>query len=211
MRVSLHPPLLLAPAGAEPGAAQLRRLDHAALWLSVEVEAWQVQRSGHLHLVREPGATAWREVDLGRSPLRALPAELPPVTDAVEFDLQRALAGRTLQLLRLPQLGMVSEIGEGREDFRRRAIGGLRPQLERRLETARASTSSWLPWRRRAAEGAVSAQKERLAAELSTLAASIETVELEGLDRHVRRAEVGVLLVAPEVRLEAPRYRSLMI
>jgi hypothetical protein len=212
VKVSAHPPLLLAPAGADPGAPELVRYDHAALWLSVEVETWQVRRSGHLHLVRDPGEATWREVDLGRHPLRALPEAPGEGGVRLEDDLAAALASRTLRLFRIPALAVVSEIGEGREDFRRRATGGLRPQLQRRLEAEAAPrSSSWLPWRRRAAERAAAAHKEQLAAELSALAGSIETLELEDLGRYVRRAEVGALLVAPGVTLEAPKYRPLMI
>ncbi len=109
-------------------------------------------------------------------------------------DLTQALAGRTLSFFRIPEIGLVSEIGEGREDFRRRATGGLRPQLQRRL----------------AAEHGAGA-REQMASELAKLASSIETLELGDVGSWVRRAELGVLLLAPGVRLEAPRYRPLMI
>ena len=211
VKVSPHPPLLLAPAGAEPHAAELVRYDHAALWLAVTIEPWQVQRSGHLHLVRDPGGGPWREVDLGRHPLRVLPEAPGEDGSRLEHDLAAALAGRSLCLFRIPALAMASEIGEGREDFRRRATGVLRPQLQRRLEAPEAGAASRLPWRRRAAERAAAGRKEQLAAELTALAGSIETIELDDLGRFVRRAEVGALLVDPSVRLEAPRYRPLMV
>ena len=194
VKVSFHPPLLLAPAGVAPAAAGLRRCHHAALWLSVVIEAWQAERSGHLHLLQEPGESCWREVDLTRHPLRALADEPVPEAERLVTDLRQALAGRTLSFFRIPEIGLVSEIGEGREDFRRRATGGLRPQLQRRLA---------------AEQGA--AARERIASELVSLSSSIETLELLDFGRWVRRAELGVLLVAPGVRLEAPRYRPLMI
>jgi len=194
VKVSSHPPLLLAPAGVAPAAAGLRGCRHAALWLSVVIEAWQVERSGHLHLLQEPGESSWREVDLTRHPLRALADDPVPEAGSLVTDLQRALAGRRLSFFRIPEIGLVSEIGEGREDFRRRATSGLRPQLQRRLA---------------AEEGA--AARERMASELASLSSSIETLELGDFGRWVRRAELGVLLVAPGVRLEAPRYRPLMI
>ena len=194
VKVSFHPPLLLTPAGAEPPAADLRCCRHAALWLAVVIEPWQAERSGHLHLVQEPGESSWREVDLTRHPLRALPQEPDAEAERLVADLRQVLAGRALSFFRIPEIGLVSEIGEGREDFRRRATGGLRPQLQRRLA---------------AEEGA--AARERLASELASLTSSIETLELGDLGRWVRRAELGALLVAPGVRLEAPRYRSLMI
>lgn len=194
VKVLFHPPLLLAPPGVDSRAPRLTRCGHASLWLSVSIEAWQVERSGHLHLIREPGEVSWREVDLTRHPLRALADEPVPEGDQLEGELRLALAGRSLRLFRIPQLELISEIGEGREDFRRRAAGGLRPQLQRRIEGDRET-----------------AVKERIASELAALVASIETAELEDLSRWVRRAEVGVLLVAPGVRLEAPRYRPLMI
>ncbi len=194
VKVSFHPPLLLAPAGADPGALEFDRCDHAALWLSVWIEPWQVQRSGHLHLLREHGEALWREVDLTRHPLRVLSDEPVGEADRLANELRRALAGRRLVFFRLPEVGLISETGEGREDFRRRATGGLRPQLQRRLEGERAT-----------------AVKERIASELAALVASIEAFELDDLSSWVRRAEVGVLLVAPGVRLEAPRYRPLMV
>ena len=194
LKVSFHPPLLLAPTGTDGGAPGLRRCHHAALWLSAWLEPWQVQRSGHVHLVREPGETVWREVDLGRHPLRALEDEPAPEAERLEGELRVALAGRGLTFFRIPDLGLVSEIGEGREEFRRRTTGALRPQLQRRL-----------------AEEQGAAAREQAASQLAALAASIETLGLEDLARWVRRAELGVLLVAPGVRLEAPQYRPLMI
>jgi hypothetical protein len=50
-----------------------------------------------------------------------------------------------------------------------------------------------------------------MASELAKLASSIETLELGDVGSWVRRAELGVLLLAPGVWLEAPRYRPLMI
>jgi hypothetical protein len=194
VKVLFHPPLLLAPAGVDPRAPELVRCGHASLWLSVSLEAWQVERSGHLHLVREPGEGSWREVDLTRHPLRALADEPVPEAERLEGELRLALAGRSLSFFRIPQLELISEIGEGREDFRRRATGGLRPQLERRIAGDRETPV-----------------KERLASELAALVASIETAEVEDLSRWVRRAEAGVLLVAPGIKLEAPRYRPLMV
>ena len=194
VKVAFHPPLLLAPGEADGGAPGLRRCDHAGLWLSVALEPWEVVRCGHLHLVRGPGEAAWREVDLTRHPLRALAGGPALEGDRLEGELRQALAGRALSFYRIPEIGLVSEIGEGREDFRRRAGAALRPQLQRRL-----------------AAGAGAAAKEQAASQLAALAASIETLELGDLGRWVRRAEIGALLVAPGVKLEAPKYRPLMI
>jgi hypothetical protein len=194
VKVSLHPPLLLAAAAIDAGGPDLIRCGHASLWLSVWIEQWQVNRSGHLHLIREAGGEGWREVDLTRHPLRALADEPVPEAERLDGELRLALAGRSLSFFRIPQLELISEIGEGREDFRRRATGGLRPQLQRRIAGDRET-----------------AVKEQLASELAALVASIETLELDDLSQWVRRAEVGVLLVAPGVRLEAPKYRPLMI
>jgi hypothetical protein len=214
MQVTGHPPLLLAPADVPPGTAVgLRQLLHASLWLAVDLEAWQVRRSGHLRLVHEPGADEldWREVDVSRHPLRTV--RRTPETDVadLEANLRRALERRCLRLYRIPALGLVSEIGEGREDFRRRSTGLLRPEVQRRVAEINAETTSRLPWRRRAVERRRADATSRLAAEVAGLAGSIEDVELPDLTLHIRRAEIGILLVAPGVRLEAPRHRSLMI
>ena len=194
VKVVFHPPLLLAAAATDAAAPELIRCGHASLWLSVWIEPWQVNRSGHLHLLREPGGEGWREVDLTRHPLRALADEPVPEAERLEGELRLALAGRSLSFFRIPQLELISEIGEGSEDFRRRATGGLRPQLQRRIAGDRET-----------------AVKEQLASELAALVASIETLELDDLSQWVRRAEVGVLLMARGVRLEAPKYRPPMI
>jgi hypothetical protein len=195
VKVSFHPSLLLAPAGAGQPPVDSRRCRHAALWLSVVIEPWHAERSGHLHLLQEPGESSWREVDLTRHPLRVLPEQPePPDLEGLVANLRQTLAGRTLSLFRIPEIGLVSEIGEGREDFRRRATGALRPQLQRRLAADQGG-----------------ATRERMASELASLASSIETIQLGDFGLWVRRVELGVLLVAPEVRLEAPRFRPLMI
>jgi len=194
VKVVFHPPLLLAAAATDAAGPDLIRCGHASLWLSVWIEPWQVNRSGHLHLLREPGGEGWREVDLTRHPLRALADEPVPEAKRLEGELRLALAGRSLSFFRIPQLELISEIGEGSEDFRGRATGGLRPQLQRRIAGDRET-----------------AVKEQLASELAALVASIETLELDDLSQWVRRAEVGVLLMARGVRLEAPKYRPPMI
>lgn len=213
VKVTVHPPLLVAPLDVdrvEPD--RFRCVPHAALWLSVVVEEWHVRRSGHLHLVRE-GEGEWREVDLTRHPLRAAAVADESVADPEEMvtELRRVLADRSLRLYRIPDIGLASEIGEGREDFRRRATGLLRPEVQRRIDSMTAGPRSRLPWRRRAREREEADAKARIAAEIAGLADAIETVEFEDLAEQVRRAEVGMLLVAPDVLLEAPRHRSLMI
>lgn len=214
MRLSLHPPLLLASPGGAPASETLRRCLHASLWLAVELEAWgSVRRQGHLQLVREEAGGDWREVDLARYPMRRAGGEGSGgvALERVEEELSRMLAGRSLRLFRIPTLGLVSEIGEGREDFRRRATGLLRPEVERRAGEISSRQLPRLPWRRRAAERRRDAETTALATELAVLAGSIESTELDDLRRFVRRAEAGELLVADGIRLAPPRHRALML
>lgn len=212
VRITIHPPLLLAPGDGDAAALERARpCLHAALWLSVVLEPWQVRRTGHLHLVREPGSEAWREVDLSRHPLRA--AETASGADAEQLvgELRRALSAHPLRFYRIPDLGVVSEIGERQDDFRRRALGGLRPEVERRAAALASRPTSRLPWRRRAAERRLAEAKAGLAAHMAALVDSMETLELPDLGAHVNRAQVGLLLVAPELRLGPPAHRSLML
>lgn len=212
VRITIHQPLLLAPGAGDAAALEgARRCLHAALWLSLVLEPWQVRRSGHIHLVREPDCEVWREVDLSRHPLRSAPAASGPDAEVLVEELRRALSVHRLLFYRIPDLGVVSEIGEGKDDFRRRALGGLRPEVERRVAALASRPTSRLPWRRRAAERRLAEDKAAIAAHMAALADSIETFELPGLSTHVNRAQVGLLLVAPALQLEPPTHRSLML
>lgn len=210
--VSVHPPLMLAPAAVDSTVAvNLRQCLHAALWLSVAIDEWQVRRSGHLHLIREPDQVDWREVDLARHPLRPAPLGYETSPVELEQELRRGLARMPLQLYRMAGIGLVSEIGEGMDDFRRRATGLLRPELQRRIATIVGEPVDGAHVPRGDADRRQVDEKGRLAAELAGIAGSIEAIELLDATEHIRRAQVGLLLVAPGVRLETPRHRALMI
>jgi hypothetical protein len=212
MRVTIHRPLLLAPGTGDAAAMEgARRCLHAALWLSVALEPWRVRRSGHLQMVREPASETWREVDLSRHPLRPAHAVAEPDAEVLRAELRQALSLLPLRFYRIPDLGLVSEIGEGRDDFRRRAVGGLRPEVQRRVAPLAGEPPTRLPWKRRAAERRLADAKAGLASQLAALIGSMETLELPDLAAHVSRAEVGLLLVAPELELEPPAHRSLML
>lgn len=213
VKITIHEPLLLAPGAVDAAAVDRRprRCLHAALWLSVVLEPWQVHRSGHLHVVRELDATTWRQVDLSRHPLRTAPGSADTDADALAAELRQALSDLPLCFYRVPDVGLVSEIGEGRDDFRRRAAGVLRPEVQRRLDALAGESPPRLPWRRRAATRRINDAKAGLAAQVAALVDSIETLELPSLADHVHRAQVGHLLVAAGVRLEPPRHRRLML
>jgi len=124
--------------------------------------------------------------------------------DAVDWpDLERSLRcfleGWTLRIFRIEELGMVSELGEGREEFRRRALGLMRPTVQDLVECEEID------------EASLEGRKRQLAGEIARLTASIESWESDGSGAAVKRAEIGTLWVADDVELLPPRYRALML
>ena len=122
---------------------------HAKLWLSVDLGDWAVRRSGHLHLVRTGDDLRWRPVDLARHPLQPRPDGASASVDEITALLLEGLELLDLRFYRIAEIGLVSELGEGRDDFRRRAFGLLRAQVQIRIDSISGRPTSWLPWRRR--------------------------------------------------------------
>ena len=143
-------------------------------------------------------------MDLGRSPLQPWSGEQIGDPEDIENVLRHHLCGWRLELFRIEELGMVSEIGEGREEFRRRALGLLRPNVQ---ATVAAKEGNASPNGGADTDG----RTVQLAREMARMAGSIETWECPDPTAAVRRAEIGTLWVAPGVDLQPPRYRSLML
>ena len=169
--------------------------------MSVDLTDWGERRRGHLRMIRAPDGPRWRPADLVRHPMRAVPGR----TDEVDLDrlvgeLSAELRRRGLRFHRIPELGVVSEFGDDESAFRRRVLGVLRPELQRRAEEVGEAPGRLPPcWRRRAAEAGRRSQIE-LASRLSGLVESMETIECEDPWSSVQRVELGVLLIPEGLR-----------
>jgi hypothetical protein len=215
-------------AGSPPEIPGASLLVHARLWIDWQIEAWDVRRQGRLHFVRDLSLQdeSWRRVELARHPLRvwprgarlddALEARLGSALDRAKADLESWLASWRLVVLRAPQVGLVSEIGETRDQLRARLLAALRPELQRRLairdeDPPSSGGGSWLPWRwpRKRRESAETSARQdgarRLRSELGRgiagLADSIEELDHASPREAVRQLELGVLVVGPDVEL----------
>lgn len=211
MKVNVHPPLFVAPRAChtcEPAAEEWR---HASLWLAVDLDDWQESRSGHLHAVWKPDGSEWRFVDLARHPLQPWRGTDPAPEDDAEDQLRAMLAQWDLRFFRLRGTGLVSELGEGRGEFRRRASAVLRPEIQRRIDALDTQALPRIPGLRSVERKPRSLEKSRMAAELSEAISDMEEKVVRNPADWVRRAEVGKLWLAPGVQLEFRRNRDLML
>jgi hypothetical protein len=193
MRVEFHPPLFITGADWHGRTDDCECLIHASLWLDVSVEPWGVHRRGHLHFVTGDAESEWRVVDLARLPLQRWTGEDPSDRSAVEARLADLVNRLDLGLYRIPGLGMVSELGEGRDEFRRRALAILRPKIQH------------------AADSRDDGEAGSMVGAVARIAGSIETWSVPDAAEAVKRAEVGTLWLARGVALEARRDRPLML
>jgi len=201
-----HPPLVLgrgsSPAGSTPGTPHA----HATLWVVTTLEPWAVRVEGHIHVVRSLGpsapSTPWQPIDISANALRPLSRAEPnqPPEDLLH-DLRHWLGDWSLPFYRQPDLGLVSELGEHREGFRRRVATQLRPHIQKKLREIDQEPLPRLPWRRHSAEEARKAEKQRLAAESALLTEHIETTAIRRLADAVQSVGLGVLFVPPGVEL----------
>jgi hypothetical protein len=209
MKIVEHQPLLIAPPDREAEAGRTTRFLHAKLWVVAELEAWGERREGHLHVVSEIDSDRWSTVDLSDHPLRAAARyDDMPSFRQLELELRRWLDEWRLRFYASPALALVSEIGEDRDDFRRRVAGLIRPELQRRLDGLSHGARPRLPWRRRKAGQRRAELRAEMVEELARLLAGIEELELSGGAGAVRRAEAGVLVVAEGVTLHPPGLRD---
>jgi len=187
---------------------------HASLWLRIDLEAWGERRAGHLHLVRPAGGGAWSQADVARHPMRPTArqdatVELEPVIS----ELRAVIATLPLEFFRLPDLDAVSEFGEGREAFRRRVLGVLRPALQQAVDEAagKAAVRRLRPWRRERAAEMRRRRQAELAGRLSSLAGAMETFTCRDPWSTVRRIEIGILRIPEGVDLTPTSPRDPMI
>jgi hypothetical protein len=212
MKLELHPTLIAGrPRDSEEGS-DFRAFVHARLWLDVELSEWHERRSGHLRIVRPVEGEGWRTADLAGHALRVASTEEGELSaDEIQQELRSWFARHPLRFYRISGLGAVSEVGEGLDEFRRRVLGSLQPELRRRLENVGAAARSVFPWRRRAQEARRSDTRRELAAGVAELSNRIEELAIEDTLAAVRRAEVGLLLVAEGVDLAPRAVTDLMI
>jgi hypothetical protein len=144
-------------------------------------------------LVAGGEGNGWSIVDLARMPLQRWQGEDLVEPAEIERLLNRHLEHLKLAFFRLELLGMTSELGEGMDDFRRRALGQLRPEIQSLVDTAETD------------------RKGELALNISSIANSIEEWRCTDPTSAVKRAEIGTLWVAEGVALQPPKFRSLMI
>lgn len=211
MKVTAHPPLFVAPRADHSSAQAAQEWRHASLWLAVDLEDWQESRSGHLHAVWKPDGSEWQFVDLARHPLQPWRDTEPDPDDDAEEELRAMLAQWDLRFFRLQGTGLVSELGEGRGEFRRRASAFLRPEIQSRIDALEAQPLPANPDRRSIELKRRSEEKSRMAAELTAAVSAMEEKVVRNPADWVRRAEVGRLWLAPGVQLEQPRNRDLML
>jgi hypothetical protein len=194
MRVTSHPPWSV---GYEPVGDVFDEVYHARLWLSVEVSEWGCRRQAHLHLVRAPDRedASWQRVDLAHHPLRSdpHPAPSPAAVDRIIGSLTTWLESWCLELYRQPDVGLVSELGESRADFRRRLRTAMGPEMQRRIQMLEAAPRPALPWRRRRAATKVAAFREQLAGTVSAVTERLDVRRLADPVTAVREAVVGIL------------------
>jgi hypothetical protein len=210
MRVLTHPPVVITGGRSKEGGALTSYL-HGALWLMVEVAEWGIRREAHVHAVRPLGGGEWRPVDLSRHALSPSSWEpVRPPSAEIAAELVAWFQGRPLRLYRLPALDSVSELGETPDDFRRRMLGLLRPELEERSRSLRSRPVSVWPWRRRAERARRERFKHSIAGEIGELVAEVEEWLSPDPTSVIRRLEVGVMLVGEGIALAAPARKDLM-
>lgn len=212
MQLDFHPPLVIARSAGSVFDADLECLIHAHLWIRVDLTDWQVVRQGHLHVVRSVSDhLGWRAVDLSGHPVRLWSGEARAVPlDGVDRELADWMAHSPLSFYRIRSLAAVSDLGETIDDFRRRVLGGVGAEVRRRLDASVRPSRVRLPWRRPAKEDERS-HRRRLATEVAGLASDIERLDVSDVAGTVVRAEAGVLLVDPEIRLPSPSRRDPML
>ncbi len=196
MKLTVHPPLFVAPFGDAAAQRAAEAWHHASLWLTVDLPNWRVVRTGHLHLLWKPDGSDVRCVDLAGHPLQPWQEPDPYPEDDLAAQLDGFLAGWELRFFRLGPSELVSELGEGRDDFRRRATGLLRPEIQSRIADPPERDSR---------------EKSRIASELGQVVASMEEIVVDDPSACVRRAQVGRLWVAPGVHLGPRRPRDPML
>jgi hypothetical protein len=206
VRLSEHPPYAVGPRLGNSGLeGELASLLHAALWVRIEIEEWQLVREGHLHLVCSPEMARrgerWRRVELASHPLtlRDAAQELPG--DAKDL-LRKELEELQLGVFRQADLGLASEIGETRSAFQRRLLRSLGPLIQTRIQAFNNV---------RHREPKPGPDREKVAKALSQLVSGIEHRTVRATEDVIHSAELGLLLVPEGVVLAAAGIDDRMI
>jgi hypothetical protein len=206
VRLSEHPPYAVGPAvGSRSLEGKLASLLHAALWIRIEIEEWQLVREGHLHLVCSPEMARrgerWRRVELASHPLTVRDGvqELPG--DAQDL-LRGELRELQLDVFRQADLGLASEIGETRSAFQRRLLRSLGPLIQTRIQAFNNA---------RPREPKAAPDRGKVAGAVSQLVSGIEHRAVRATEDVVHSAELGLLLVPEGVVLAAVGIDDRMI
>jgi len=191
---TIHPPLEIGRLGRPPGPAALTFL-HVHLWLRAVLDDWDERLEGHVHFIARLSAPAaagpWMNVRFDSHTFSPAPPETPVPPDLPGL-LDAGCSSLGLDLYRVRELGVVSELGEPVDAFRSRVLGLMRPEIQKHLEER--------------APGGESAAR-RIAPAVAAVAHGIERRRLEPLDRFAARREGGILLLAPDVAAELARGR----
>ena len=202
---------ILSPSASSRDGAAVAHVS-ASIWLSVDLAAWGERRDGHLHFARRLDGREWSPADMSGHPMRPVTDRRTPIDTApIVEELESLLAARPPTFYRIPELGVVSDLGEGREDFRRRVLGALRPVFQQRIDALERAPGSRLPWRRRRRDEVRRRTRNELAARLASLANSIESHTCRHPWDTVRRIEIGILLVPDGLDLTPGPPRDPMI
>jgi hypothetical protein len=208
MQSTWHPPVTVARrgAGSRSGSTE-RAYGHVRVWVRLPIEPWGVVREGHLHLLLPLASDAsFSVVDLSRRPLVAIPSRKEP--EGLRAQLTTAseawLRAWRPTFWRLPELGLVSELGETEDGFCRRARGLLRPELQRRLDRLHATPLPRLPWRRRSELDRRRRVSEELTGAVARVMGGLETWTADGAIDRVCSLESGLLVANEDLLVPDP-------
>lgn len=197
-----HPPFAISQPGGAPSGSAEWAYGHVRLWVRLVIEPWVVVREGHLHLVRPlASGGSFAVVDLSRRPLVVVPDRMEPegLREQIAASIEMWLRAWRPTFWRLPELDVVSELGESEARFRRRVQGVLHPELQRHLDHLQAPPLSRLPSRRRSQLERRRVAREQIAGALSRVMGPLEPWTVEDAVNCVRSLEAGLLLANQEL------------
>lgn len=190
--VKKHPTWIIGNVEPGPDTVLWR---HAKLWLVVELPAWDARRSGHFHVVSRVDwpVSDWRPTSIARHPMRPEAAGAPTTAPDSEViaGLEHWLRSWRPELYRQPEIGLVSELGEGEGAFRKRLLGGVRPELRRRVESLDHDTDD----------------RQQLATGVAQLATAIESHSVADVTQAIQHIEIGLVIAPTDLDLVRQRPR----
>jgi len=195
MVIEVVPAIRVASLATAPSET-LESCLYVHAWLSAEVEG--DRRSGHLHLVAEVaagevGEPEWRGVDLAgvtfgvdKQPGLDLPSYAVSAFD-------RWAGCMELVLYRARNAGLLSEIGEDANVFRRRITSTLRPEMDAEMVRLEGEANPVLVGSHQRSESERREARAHLAQGLAEFAGGIEAIRCGTVRDLTRRATLCVL------------------